>query len=612
LTSGQEIKIYIKIIILDVNMFSEIKNSDSMRRKAILSKISNRELKFKSDEEEEEEYPLRSNSKQICSAKDLYAYAALIHSYSGEDEKYTVHQYFHDIEKLATVQELNSVTVLYIAQIKLKDKALQIARRTRLLDIENYSEFKDALIQRFHVSVDEREARSRFFHAQMKISETVAEYAQRIELDAVDSIPVDWPYLKQQRMRECLEDQILEVFLEGLRKDLYNVRFKNPKDFPEALIYAKEEEKLIASRKRRSGINTNFAPDLSGKQVKYLDHAATINNVTTIDKERSSLNFLKYPVNNIGAKSIPTRDCAQNADINDCFCHLRRHATFFTHVFETRLCTRECKIHNKPPPQNLRLQSRSSNDNLTTERREIIPREQERPVACTAHNNFPNFTHNTASERQKREQYLYICDSCGHPGHARQNCQHYNAVCHNCHKFGHISQICKSPPFQLHDIQTDNSETIADMFQKLQIQVNEIVAINNLQTKAKIKEPEATKSKVNPDYHTTTKSDNVNTKSENSETANDFEICSNMSKFQIQNIDNQSESNFIRHILQDQNYQQHRHDQNSTENIQDSKYLQNSLSLSNLSIYETDSWHLENLFANTDNLSADIQPNMVT
>jgi Retrotransposon gag protein len=598
-------------------MFSEIKNLDSMRRKAILSKISNRELKVKSDEEEKEEYPLRSNSNQICSAKELYAYVALIHSYSGEDEKYTVYQYFHDIEKLAKVQELNSHTVLYIAQVKLKDKALQIARRARLLDIENYFKFKDALIQRFQVSVDEREARSRFFNAQMKISETVAEYAQRIELDAVDAVPVEWPYSKQQRMREFLEDQILEVFLEGLRKDLYNVRFKNPKDFSEALKYAKEEEKLIASRKRRSGINTNFAPDLSGKQVKYPDHAATINNVTIIDKEQSSMNFLKYPVNYIGAKSIPTRDCAQNADINDCFCHLRRQATFFIHVFETRLCTRECKIHNKPPPQNLRLQSRSGKDNLTdtqpyaTERRDIIPRKQERPAACTANDNFPNFTHKTASESQQREQYIYICDSCGHPGHARQNCQHYNAVCHNCHKFGHISQICKSPPFQLHDIQTNNSETIADMFRKLQIQVNEIVAINNLQTNAKIKEPEATKSKSNPDYHTTTKSDNINTKSENSETANDFEICNNMSKFQIQHTDNQSESNFIRRILQDQNYQQQRHDQNSSENIQDSKYLLNNLSLSNLSIYETDSWHLENLFANTDNLLADIQPNMV-
>jgi len=156
------------------------------------------------------------------------------------------------------------------------------------------------------------------------------------------------------------------------------------------------------------------------------------------------MNFLKYPVNYIGAKSIPTRDCAQNADINDCCCHLRRQATFFIHIFVTRLCTRECKIHNKPPPQNLRLQSRSGKDNLTdtqpyaTERREIIPREQERPAACTTHGNFPNFTLNTASERQQREQYLYICDSCGHPGHARQNCQHYNAICHNCHKFGHI------------------------------------------------------------------------------------------------------------------------------------------------------------------------------
>jgi len=81
-----------------------------------------------------------------------------------------------------------------------------------------------------------------------------------------------------------------------------------------------------------------------------------------------------------------------------------------------------------------------------------------------------------------------------------------------------------------------------------------------------------------------------------------FEICNNRSKFQIPNTDNQSESNLITSILQNQNYQQHRHDQNSSENIQDSKFLQNSLSLSNLSIYETELWHLEQLFANTDNL----------
>jgi len=39
---------------------------------------------------------------------------------------------------------------------------------------------------------------------------------------------------------------------------------------------------------------------------------------------------------------------------------------------------------------------------------------------------------------------------------------------------------------------------------------------------AKSKQPEATKSKSNPDYHTMTKSDNINKRSENNETANDF------------------------------------------------------------------------------------------
>jgi hypothetical protein len=48
-----------------------------------------------------------------------------------------------------------------------------------------------SLIQRFKVSVDEREARSRFFNAKMSTSENVAEYAQRIVLDAENSVSFD-------------------------------------------------------------------------------------------------------------------------------------------------------------------------------------------------------------------------------------------------------------------------------------------------------------------------------------------------------------------------------------------------------------------------------------
>jgi hypothetical protein len=119
--------------------------------------------------------------------------------------------------------------MLYIAQNKLKDKVLQFAKKAKLLEIDSYQMFKRALVERFEVSVDEKEARYRFFNAQMTDSETVADFEQRIELDAEESISHDWSIHKQKNMREVLDDQKLEVFLEGLRKDLYNIRYKNPR-----------------------------------------------------------------------------------------------------------------------------------------------------------------------------------------------------------------------------------------------------------------------------------------------------------------------------------------------------------------------------------------------
>jgi hypothetical protein len=135
-----------------------------------------------------------------------------------------------------------------------------------------------------------------------------------------------------------------------------------------------------------------------------------------IVKEPNAQNLLEYPAIN-GEISIPTRDCQENTDINKCCCHLRQQATFFIKVFEIRLCSRECKIHSRPPPQNLYLQPRSINDNFTeaqpyaTARRGIILREQERPAARVE----PfNFTYNTAPARQQPEQYPYNCNSCGY------------------------------------------------------------------------------------------------------------------------------------------------------------------------------------------------------
>jgi hypothetical protein len=116
--------------------------------------------------------------------------------------------------------------------------------------------------------VDEKEARYRFFNAQMSNSETVADFEQRIELDAEESISPNWSLQKQRSMREVLEDQKLEVFLEGLRKDLYNIRYKNPKNLSEAVKFAKHEEKLSQGRKRRFGIDADLMPNLPGTGAK--------------------------------------------------------------------------------------------------------------------------------------------------------------------------------------------------------------------------------------------------------------------------------------------------------------------------------------------------------
>jgi len=256
-------------------LLNEFKQMDPWMRNEILKEVTRKIKPLKSklfepdiNDEEFEFTPRRQKSERGLNVKDLAALSSIIHSYAGDENKYSVHDFFFAIERLAKAQKLTIDNMLYIAQNKLKDKVLQFARKAKLLEIDSYHEFKKALVERFEVIIDEKEARYRFFNAQMSNFETVADFEQRIELDAAESISPYWSLQKQRSMREVLEDQKLEVFLEGLRKDLYNIRYKNPKNLSEAVKFAKYEEKLIHGRKRRFGIDADLMPNLPGTGAK--------------------------------------------------------------------------------------------------------------------------------------------------------------------------------------------------------------------------------------------------------------------------------------------------------------------------------------------------------
>jgi Zinc knuckle len=503
-------------------MVRNFKKLDPLLKNQFLSAISSgaaprekikRETFADSEGEDRAEFTPRRQSKYRCSAKDLAAYAAIVHSYSGEEDKYTVHDFFYAIEKLARAQDLNKDAMLYVAQNKLKDKVLQFARRAKLLEIESYLEFKKALIQRFEVSIDEKEARYRFFNAQMKNSESVADFEQRIELDAEAAISKDWDYFKQQSMREVLDDQKLEVFLEGLPKDLYNVRYRNPKDISEAVKFAKQEEKSIGGRKRRFGIDTEFNQDFPGKGAKN-SALPKISVAHQHPKEPTAQN--KYTEYQTGANTqglygeinIPIRECMQNPDENVCCCHLKRQATTMIQIYETRLCTKECRFHNSQPPRFNNAPKPNNWQNKPRGNLQGGPTQQPQTQGVNAGdhqalallNPLPdqnNFLHNSnaaAPQYNQGESGQGACLTCGRHGHARRNCRLYNAVCYNCNKPGHISRVCRLPPSRpqvAHQAipQINTIESLEEIIDQLRAQFKTAGEVKHIATEDNLMDP---------------------------------------------------------------------------------------------------------------------------
>jgi hypothetical protein len=132
---------------------------------------------------------------------------------------------------------------------------------------------------------------------------------------------------------------------------------------------------------------------------------------------------------------IPLRECQNDLDQSECCCYLKKQATAMIQIYETILCTRECKIHNFIRPQ-YNAQGRNNwsprggpQDAKFNNERAAQAAQQavENNPPAPAPNNVTGFLTGQGP-----------CMTCGRFGHESSNCRMINEICFNCNMAGHI------------------------------------------------------------------------------------------------------------------------------------------------------------------------------
>lgn len=123
------------------------------------------------------------------SPKNIAAYLSMVNSF--DDPIYLAPDYFDSVERVAEMHNLADDVKLNIAKLRLRDKALNFARKGKLLDIHEYDIFKEQMISRFQPFEDLEAARARLVNSVQLPNETVNSYENRIVLDIQESLPRD-------------------------------------------------------------------------------------------------------------------------------------------------------------------------------------------------------------------------------------------------------------------------------------------------------------------------------------------------------------------------------------------------------------------------------------
>jgi len=481
---------------------------DAEMKDYLYEKISKaREKREPFPQEQQQFNPNISRNEHGSYAKNLAAFLSMIHSYSGTEKEYTASDYFESIERVTEMHGLDEIIKLNLAKLRLKDKVLNFARKSKLLDINDYGEFKKEIIDRFEPVEDENQATFRLLNSVQLVHETVAEYERRLYLDMMMSVPKNLSPNRQEQLREILEMQALRTFQLGLRPELAAiVRYRGAETLSQAAEIAKEEEKAIEGRKRQLAlINPNYLPEASPKVLAAQITAPKddIARMALQYKNKDEVGGENYGGAQLGPNNfIETRGCYNANDPYRCCCHLRKFRTPIPSVMETRLCQNECLLHSSAKNfpkyegnfENFNYdqgQGRQTNfydqgnfnpmyKNYNGQRQDA---QNEYRGQSRGHRQQNRFNKNNNTVRQLNlntgqnphydQQVINDnrqCHACGDTGHLRHSCQYYTAVCENCGIIGHIARACRKPKLRpkVRNQNEDKLDKITAMLTSLQ------------------------------------------------------------------------------------------------------------------------------------------------
>jgi hypothetical protein len=453
-------------------------------------------LKFPNKEKQGERSRLNVSSNAV-SPKNIAAYLQMVHAYGGSDPEYLASYYFSEIERIGELHNLSNQVLLAIAKCRLKEKALSFARRGRLLENDDYFDFKDQIMSRFEPLHKEEDARYRLMNSVQLADETVGEYEMRLTLDLEDSIPRDVSDKKQREFRKIMEATALKIFIEGLKPELSQaVRFQKVDSMCEAAEIAKQEERALESRKKRlSLINPNAYE--AQKSVKKGAAGHQINMVGQYSEEDGWCAAIATDTTSPVNPQIIIRSCMYSNDPNKCNCHLIKVSTSMQNVYETILCKNECtvhygsvitrkindgmRLHGSPHNNSLNSNGPSGGENNAARKgsgpwrdygnqdarntnfqaprqvnnnRQVDPAVNHGQQGHSGYNGGTRFNSNNRGGANNGGQSNGInrmykvfpqCGTCGRTNHPQERCRLAHAVCSNCNKVGHIGRMCKMP-----------------------------------------------------------------------------------------------------------------------------------------------------------------------
>lgn len=186
---------------------------------------------------------------------------SLIKEFSGTSSDFTVTDFIEQIEDFKKISTWTDEQAYRVARRRLTGVAAELVRTDDSVNTTcTWTALKKFLIGRFGEIISKQDARFAFMALKQKESESVDEYALRIDLAAKKAFLVSKDPSEKATLAKINANDKLLVFTNGLRFDIWQyVYSKSPTSFADALELARQYEISVKQRIGLDRVNETIA-----------------------------------------------------------------------------------------------------------------------------------------------------------------------------------------------------------------------------------------------------------------------------------------------------------------------------------------------------------------